>query len=164
MEKRTGWREQNESQIIGEEKRSGRLVGVNKTSKKRTEWCRLQRKNLNILGLLKRKVWPQCDTERAVGKYARAALVKRKRSRAVCPKHQIVRRERVKMSESRILAKERAIRAGAWRRKGGLHDEGRQIPRRRGRASKKSLPRRKHERMSGRKSSPGQSAESWFHS
>ena len=34
-------------------------------------------------------------------------------------------------------------------------------------ASKKSLPKgskRKHERVSGHKSSPGQSAESWFHS
>ena len=55
----------------------------------------------------------------------------------------------------------------AWRGKGGLHDEGRQIPRRKGRASKKSLPRtsrRKHERVSGRKSSLGRSAESWPHS
>ena len=47
------------------------------------------------------------------------------------------------------------------------HREGRQIPRRTGRASNKSLPkttRGKHERVSGRKSSPGRSAESWFHS
>ena len=50
---------------------------------------------------------------------------------------------------------------------GGLHSEGRQIPRRRGRASNKSLPsrrRRKHERVSGRKSSPERSAKSWSHS
>ena len=55
----------------------------------------------------------------------------------------------------------------AWRGKGGLYSEGGQIPRKKGRASKKSLPRtsrRKHERVSGRKSSPGRSAESWFHS
>ena len=42
------------------------------------------------------------------------------------------------------------------KRKGGLHSEGRQIPRRKGRANKNSLPkrsRRKHERVSGRKSS-----------
>ena len=42
--------------------------------------------------------------------------------------------------------------------KGGLHRERGQIPRRKGRASKKSLPRtsrRKHERVSGRKSFPG---------
>ena len=71
------------------------------------------------------------------------------------------------MGENRTLARVRGIRARAWSEKGGLHREGRQIPRRKERASKKSLPRtsrRKHERVSGRKSSPGQSAESWFHS
>ena len=53
---------------------------------------------------------------------------------------------------------------------GGLGSTNKSVisfPRRTGRASKKSLPRRgrrKHERMSGRKSSPGQSAVSWFHS
>ena len=75
--------------------------------------------------------------------------------------------ERVKVGESRTLARGRGIRAKAWREKGGLHRERRQIPRRKGRASKESLPRRgrrKHERVSGRKSSPGRSAESWFHS
>ena len=63
--------------------------------------------------------------------------------------------------------REREIRARVWSGKGGLQDERRQTPRRKGRASKKSLPRtsrRKHERVSGRKSSPGRSAESWFHS
>ena len=94
-------------------------------------------------------------------------LPKGKRNRAVCPKHQIMREERVKMGESRTLARKRGIRARAWSGKGGLHRERGQIPRRTGRASKKSLPRtsrRKHERVSGRKSSPGRSAESWFHS
>ena len=59
------------------------------------------------------------------------------------------------MSESRILASKRGIEAGAWSGKGGLHGERRQIPRRKGRASKKNLPRRsrrKHKRVSGRKS------------
>ena len=89
-------------------------------------------------------------TERAVGKYARAALAKR--NRAVCPEYQVMRGERVKMGESRTLARVRGIRARAWGAKGGLDSEGRQIPRRTGRASKKSLPRtsrRKHERVSG---------------
>ena len=36
--------------------RSGRLVGVAETSKERAEWRRLQRKNLSILGQLKKKV------------------------------------------------------------------------------------------------------------
>ena len=44
MEERTGWRGQNESQIRGEEKRNGRLVGAAETSKERAEWRRVQRK------------------------------------------------------------------------------------------------------------------------
>ena len=56
-------RGQNESQIEGEEKRNGRLVGAAETSKERAEWRRLQRKNVNILGQPKRKEWPQCHRE-----------------------------------------------------------------------------------------------------
>ena len=106
-------------------------------------------------------------TERAVGKNAGAALAKRKRNRAVCPEYQVMKGERVKVGESHTLTRVRGIRARAWRGKGGLHRERTQIPRRTGRASNKSLPktsRSKHERVSGRKSSPGRSAESWFHS
>ena len=106
-------------------------------------------------------------TERAVCKNAGAAFAERKRNRAVCPKRQIMRGERVKVGESRTLARKRGIRARAWSGKGGLHLERKQIPRRKKRASNKSLPRtsrRKHEQVSGCKSSPGRSAESWFHS
>ena len=53
----------NESQIVGEEKRNGRLVGAAETSKERAEWHRLQRKNLNKLDLLKMKEWPQNHKE-----------------------------------------------------------------------------------------------------
>ena len=77
-----------------------------------------------------------------------------------------MRGKRVKVGESCTLAREREIRAGAWSGKGGLHGERRQIPRRKGRARKKSLSGRggrKHERVSGHKSSPGRSAESWFY-
>ena len=63
MEKRTGWRGQNESQIVGEENRSGRLVGAAETSNERAEWRRPQRKNWNILGLLKTKEWLQRERE-----------------------------------------------------------------------------------------------------
>ena len=78
-----------------------------------------------------------------------------------------MREKRVELGESCTLAKEREIRVGAWSGKGGLHHERRQISRRKGRERKKSLSRRsrrKHEQVSGRKSSPGRSAESWFHS
>ena len=130
MEERTGWRGQNESQIGGEEKKSVRLVGVAETSKERAEWRRLQQKNLNILGLLKRKEWPQCHRERADGKYAGAAFAKRKRSRAVSPEYQIMREEKVKESENCTLVRDRGTRAGEWRGKGGLHHEGRQASKR----------------------------------
>ena len=65
------------------------------------------------------------------------------------------------MNESHTLVGE--IRARAWRGKGGLHREIRAGSKK----VKKGLPRgsrRKHERVSGRKISPGGSAESWFHS
>ena len=45
------------------EKKNGILYGVAETSKERAEWRRLQRKNWNILGLPKRKEWPQCHRE-----------------------------------------------------------------------------------------------------
>ena len=110
MEERTEWREQNESQIVGEEKRNGRFVGDAETSKERVEWRRLLRKNLNILGLLKRRV----DSVRTAGKCARAAFAKKKRNRVICPEYQIMMEERVKVGESRTSARERRIRARAW--------------------------------------------------
>ena len=55
MEERTGWREQNESQIIGEKKRNGKLVGAAETSKERAEWRRLQRKKLGNTGPAEKK-------------------------------------------------------------------------------------------------------------
>ena len=148
-------------------KRSGRLVGAAETSKKFAEWRRLQRKNLNVLGLLKRKEWPQCHRESSWQvRGSRPCQKEKEQSRlSIVSDHE---GKRVKVGESRTLTREREIRARAWRGKGGLHSEGRQIPRGRGRASKKSLPRRrrrrKHERVSGRKSSPGRSAECWLHS
>ena len=63
MEERTGWRGQSESQIGGVEKRNGRLVSAAETSKELAQWRRLQRKTLNILGLLRRKGWPLCHRE-----------------------------------------------------------------------------------------------------
>ena len=57
-----------------EEKRNGRLVGAAEIRKEHAEWLfaslgstsnRLQRKNLNILDLLKRRDWHQCHRERS---------------------------------------------------------------------------------------------------
>ena len=152
MEETTGWRGRNKSQIEEEEKRNGRVVGAAETIRDRGKWRTFQRKNLNILGLLKRKECPQCHRESS-RKYTGAALAKRKRNRVVCPEYQIMRGERLKVGESRTLTRGKGIRARAQRGKGGLHRERRQIP-----------SRRKHERVSRRKSSSGRSAESWFYS
>ena len=43
-----------------------------------------------------------------------------------------MREERVKVGERLTLARERRIRARAWRGKGGLHGERTQIPKRKG--------------------------------
>ena len=75
--------------------------------------------------------------------------------------------ERVKVSETCILARERGDQNRNTKRKSKLHSEGKQTPRMEGRARKESLPRksrRKCKQVSGHKSSPGESAESWFHS
>ena len=48
---------ENRATVGEEEKKSGKLIGVTKTSKELAEWRRLQPKNLNILGLAKRKKW-----------------------------------------------------------------------------------------------------------
>ena len=95
-----------------EEKRSGGFVGAAETSKEPAEWRRLQRKNLSILGLLKRRECPQCHRESS-WQVVRAAFAKRKRNRAVCPEHQIVRRafgvREVKKRSSRAKRKRRVF-------------------------------------------------------
>ena len=159
MEERTGWRGQNESQT-GEEKKNGRLVGAAETSKERAEWRRLQRRYLSILGLPKRKEWPQCHRE---------SSWQERRSRPCQKEKEQSRLSRVPDHEGREphLGESEGDQRRAWSGKGGLHRERRQISIRKGRARKKSLPktsRRKHDRVSGRKSSPGRSAESWLHS
>ena len=129
------------------------------------KWRRLQWKNLNNLGLLKRKEWPQCHRKSGWQERLNRPCRKEQSRLSRVPDHN--RGESRGGRDPHLGEKERRIRARAWSGKGRLHGERRQIPRRKGRASKKSLSkrsRRKHERVSGRKNSPGRSAESWFHS
>ena len=110
MEERTGWRGQNESQIVGEEKWQ-------------TCWCcRDQQRACRMAQASAEKLEHTGPAEkervasvplRAVGKYAGAAFAKRKRNRAVSSEHQIMRGKRVKVSERRTLARGKRIRAGA---------------------------------------------------
>ena len=57
-----------------------------------------------------------------------------------------MKEERVKVCESRTLARKRKIRVRAWSGKGRFHREGRKIPRR---ASKKASLEQVEESMSG---------------
>ena len=136
MEERTEWREQNENQTGGEKKRSGRLVGAAQTSKERAEWRWLQRKNLSILGLPKRKEWSRCHRESS-WQERRSRLCQKEKEQSPMSRVSDHEGERVKMGVSCTLARVRGIRARAWSGKGGLHCEGRNTPRRTGRASNK---------------------------
>ena len=68
-------------------------------------------KKLEQTGLAEKKSGLSA-TERAVGKYAGAALAKKKRSRAICPEYQILRGR-----ESRWT------RSTPWRERGGSERE-----------------------------------------
>ena len=117
MEERTWWRGQNESQTGGEEKRNDRLVGAAETSKELAEWRRLQRRNLSILGLPKRKEWSQRHRE---------SSWQVRRSRPYQKEKEQSRQSKAlnhEGGESRTLTSERGIRARAWSGKGGLHRE-----------------------------------------
>ena len=89
------------SQIGGIQKRSGIIVGATETNKA----CRMAQapaeKREHTGSVEKERV----ATERAVGKYTGAAFAKR-RNRGVGPEYQMVRWERVQVSESRTLARE----------------------------------------------------------
>ena len=104
MEERTGQRGQNESQT-GEEKRNGRLVGAAETSKECAEWHKLQQKTLSILGLPKRKEWPQRHRESSWQEpQSRPCQKEKEQSRlSKAPDHE---GERVKMGKSRTLVRE----------------------------------------------------------
>ena len=89
--------------------------------------CRMAQasaENFNILSLLKRKEWLQCNKESSC-QVRQAAFTKRKRNRAVCPNYQIMRWEKVKVSESHLREIER-VRAGGWGGNSGLHSKERQ--------------------------------------
>ena len=116
MEERIGWRGQNGSQIIGEEKRNGRLNGAAETSKERAEWRRLQRKNWNILGLPKRKEWPQCHRESS-WQQRRSRLCQKQKKQSRQSRASNHERERVKVGESRTLAREREHQSESMEKK-----------------------------------------------
>ena len=117
--------------------------------------CRMAQasaETLNIPGLPKRKGWPQCYRENSwQERRSRPCRKEKEQSRlSRAPDHEVGESQD---GQEPHLGKKGGIRARAWSGKGGLHRERRKIPRRKGRTSKKSLPRtsrRKHEQVSGR--------------
>ena len=107
--------------------------------------------HVKILGLLKRKQWPQCHRESSF--QVRQSLLCQKEKK----QSHLSKAPDRKLGESQgerepHLGERREIRVGASRGKGGLHNEGRQVPRRKVRTSKVSRfkGKWKHERVSGR--------------
>ena len=104
----------------------GRPVGGAENSKEFAEWRMLKRKNLSILGLLSRKKCPQCLKEKAVGRYARAAIAKWKKNNCLsrAPDRKVGKSQGEREPH---LGEIERIRSGAWRGKGGLHRKERQV-------------------------------------
>ena len=163
MEERTGWRGQNESQTGGEEKKSGRLYGVAETSKERAEWHRLQRKNWNKLGLPKRKEWPQCHKESSwQERRSRPYQKEKEQSRlSKAPDHE--GGESPGGREPHLGERGGSEREHGEKRVGSTVNDGR-FQGGQGRQTRRASLEASQERVSGRKSSPGRSAEFWFHS
>ena len=143
------WQRLSKSRRGGEEKRNGRLLGAAKTSKELAESSRLQRHNLNKLGLRKK--------ERVASYQKASSWQERKSSLCQIEKEQnhLSRSsdrevgERVNVSKSNTLAREKGIRAGAWEGKGGLHSKGKRVPGRR-EGTRKRTSLEVLESMSGR--------------
>ena len=93
--------------------------------------CRMAQASAEKLGLPKRKEWPQCHRESSCQERRSRPCQKEKSRLSRVPGHE--------GGESRTLTRKRGIRVRAWGAKGGLDREGRQIPRRKGRARRASL-------------------------
>ena len=145
-EERTGWRESD--------RRRKEVCWCCRDQQRAYRMAQASAEKLEHTGSSEKKKVASVPQREQLASTPEPPLPKGKRNKPVCPQHQIVRWERVEVSESCTLARAgRGIRAGASRGKGGLHSEVRQVPRKRRRTSKKSLPRRsrmKHERVCGR--------------
>ena len=100
---------------------------------------------------------------RAVGKYVEAALAKRKKEQSRLSRESDCMVGESQGGREQHFGERGRIRAGAWKgeRMSSMVKESRFQG---GEGGLARRGRRKHERVSGRKSSPGRSAVSWFHS
>ena len=123
---------QSENQIGEEEK--WQIVGAAETSGELAEWRKLQKKNLKHTGPQRHREsnWKVCQSRLFQKEKGQSRL-----SRAPNCEVEESQGER----EPHLGERERKIKAGARRGKGGIHIEERQVSRRKGRAGKESLPK-----------------------
>ena len=112
---------------------------------------------------LTHKGWPQCHKVSS-WQVRQSRLCQKEKNKAVCPDYQIVRWERVRVSKSRTLSRERGFERDHEEKKvESKVKEGCSKEEKEGEKEKLSRrSRKKHERVSGRKSFSGGSGESWF--
>ena len=117
---RMQWQEQSESQREGKDKRNCTDVGGAETSGELAERRRLQWKNLNILGLLKRNAGPQCHKVSSwQGRQSRLCQKEKKQSHlSRSPNREVGESQGERVPH---LGEKKGIRAVAWRGNGGLH-------------------------------------------
>ena len=89
------------------------------------KWHRLQRKNLNILGLPKRKEWPQCHRESS-WQVRRSRLCQKEKEQSHLSKAPDHEGGESQGGREPHLNQISGIRAGTWSGKGGRHRERRQ--------------------------------------
>ena len=97
--------------------------------------CRMAQasaEKLEHTGPAEKEEWPQYHRESSWQERRSRPCQKEKSRLSKAPDHE---GEKVKVGESRTLARKRGIRARAWSGKGGLHRERRQNSRKKGRAS-----------------------------
>ena len=111
-----------------EEKKSGRLVGAAETSKELSEWCRLQRKNLNKLGLRKRKEWSHCHRGSSWHVH-QSRLYQREMKHSHLSRSPGRNLKESQDEREQHLGKKERDQSGTWRRKNVLHSEERQVSR-----------------------------------
>ena len=92
-----------------------------------------------------KKKWPRWHKESS-WQVRRSCLSQKKRNRVVSPEHQIMRGRESRWARAaswREREREREIRTKARRGKGGLHIEGKQLPRRRRKGKQEELLQKK---------------------
>ena len=145
----------------GKDKRNSKFVGASETSGDLAECRRLQQKNLNILGLLKRKGWPQCHKESS-RQVCQSRLYQKKKEQSHLSRSPD---REMKGGREPLLDEKKGVRAGACGGRNKFYSEGRQVPKKKGEQPKKASLEEVDGNWAGKwtQNSSGGSGEYWFH-